>query len=62
MSTTESCAGGLHFSNPNYWNGLAGNNTVYLIAKIMLDDIITVQAGKIRCKRAFIIDRYDIEE
>lgn len=34
-----------------------------LIARIKegLADIITVQAGKIRCKRAFILGTYNIE-
>ena len=61
MSNT-SCATGLHFSNANYWNKVVGTDTAYLIAKIMLDDIITVQRGKIRCKRAFILDKYEIED
>jgi UDP-3-O-[3-hydroxymyristoyl] glucosamine N-acyltransferase len=61
MSKTA-CASGLHFSNPNYWNKAVGGNTVYLIAKIMLNDIITIQHGKIRCKRAFILDKYEIED
>ena len=60
--SNEPCATGLHFSNPNYWNRSVGSNTTYLIAKIMLDDIITVQQGKIRCKRAFILDKYEIED
>ena len=58
--SNRACATGLHFSNPNYWD-MAGNDTTYLMAKIMLDDIITVQCGKIRCKRAFILDKYEIE-
>lgn len=53
----ESCASGLHFSNPNYWTKNASKG--YLLkAKIMLDDIITVQSGKIRCRRAEILAAY----
>ena len=64
-----SCSFGLHFSNATYWNSVVydKDNMVYgkasstmLIAKINLDDIITVQAGKIRCKRAYIMDSYKI--
>lgn len=51
----ESCAKGLHFSNPKYWNGKIENSRL-LIAEIDLDDIITIQDGKIRCKKAFILD------
>ena len=58
--SNRACATGLHFSNPNYWDMRSHDDTTYLIAKIMLDDIITVQQGKIRCKRAFILDKYDI--
>ena len=60
--SNRACASGLHFSNANYWNKVVGTDTVYLVAKIMLDDIITVQQGKIRCKRAFILDKYEIED
>lgn len=60
--SNAACASGLHFSNANYWNNVVGTDTVYLVAKIMLDDIITVQQGKIRCKRAFILDKYEIED
>lgn len=57
----ESCASGLHFSNATYWdNQVQINYTTLLIAKIRLEDIITVQCGKIRCKRAFIMGTYDI--
>lgn len=60
--SNAACAAGLHFSNANYWNKIVGTDTVYLVAKIMLDDIITVQQGKIRCKKAFILDKYEIED
>lgn len=63
------CSVGLHFSNATYWNSIMydRNNTIskkasstMLIARINLDDIITVQEGKIRCKRAYIMDSYKI--
>ena len=57
----KSCASGLHFSNATYWdNQVQIHNTTLLIAKIKLEDIIAVQRGKIRCKRAFIMGTYDI--
>ena len=59
--SNRACATGLHFSNPNYWDMEGRGDITYLMAKIMLDDIITVQCGKIRCKRAFILDKYEIE-
>ncbi len=60
--SSRACASGLHFSNVNYWDMMGRGDITYLMAKIMLDDIITVQQGKIRCKRAFIIDKYEIED
>lgn len=63
------CSVGLHFSNATYWNSsmYCKNGAIskkasstMLIARINLDDIITVQAGKIRCKRAYIMDSYKI--
>ena len=60
--SSRACASGLHFSNVNYWDMMGRGDITYLMAKIMLDDIITVQQGKIRCKRAFILDKYEIED
>ena len=66
----DPCSVGLHFSNATYWNSVMYHSnsakfkkrsSTMLIARINLDDIITVQAGKIRCKRAFILDKYEIE-
>lgn len=54
----KSCAAGLHFSNSTRWNADIENPT-YLVAEIKLEDIITVQEGKIRCKKAFILGKYD---
>lgn len=58
----RACTTGLHFSNPNYWDIAGNGDATYLMAKIMFDDIITIQCGKIRCKRAFILDKYEIED
>jgi carbonic anhydrase/acetyltransferase-like protein (isoleucine patch superfamily) len=46
------CAAGLHVSHPSHWNGQDGKNII--LCMVMLDDIITVQRGKIRCKRLFV--------
>jgi len=63
----DPCSVGLHFSNATYWNSIMYDRidarfkklpSTMLIARINLDDIITVQAGKIRCKRAYIMDSY----
>lgn len=60
--SNQSCATGLHFSNMNYWNTCDNINTsTFLMAEIDLDDIITVQQGKIRCKRTKILGTYDIQ-
>lgn len=58
------CASGLHFSNATYWDKDCWYNNhdgVYLIARINLEDIITVQRGKIRCRKAFVLGVYDKE-
>lgn len=61
--SNKSCASGLHFSNANYWNLDADIlNSTFLIAEIKLKDIITVQEGKIRCKKAKILGSYKIKE
>lgn len=62
--SNTACASGLHFSNATYWDKncwYAGYDGVYLIAKINLEDIITVQRGKIRCRKAFVLGVYDKE-
>jgi carbonic anhydrase/acetyltransferase-like protein (isoleucine patch superfamily) len=58
--SNKACASGLHFSNMNYWNWEVGEDTGYLMAEIDIKDIITVQQGKIRCKRAKILGTYNI--
>lgn len=58
----KSCASGLHFANANYWNCREDvAKSTFLIARIKLEDIITVQEGKIRCRKAEIIGKYDIK-
>ena len=60
--SNDSCSAGLHFSNMNYWNKHTDlMNSTFLIAEINLEDIITVQEGKIRCKKAKILGKYDIQ-
>ena len=59
----ESCASGLHFSNMNYWNKNKDIlNSTFLMAEIDIKDVITVQEGKIRCKKAKILGAYNIKE
>ena len=55
-----SCAEGLHFSNAHYWDKYLENGKIVLVARIELKDIIAVQGGKIRCKRAFILGSYKL--
>lgn len=57
-----SCAPGLHFGPLTYWS--RGYNKIlvtYLIAEVNLEDIITIQEGKIRCKKAYIKGSETIE-
>ena len=53
--SNKSCAAGLHFSNLTYWETGIDEDFICLEAEIDLDDVITVQEGKIRCKRAKIL-------
>jgi carbonic anhydrase/acetyltransferase-like protein (isoleucine patch superfamily) len=50
--STEDCASGLHASHLHYWN--AGDTIIAV--KIKLEDIITVQSGKVRCKKLEVIE------
>lgn len=60
--SNESCASGLHFSNITYWN-LACKELEYvcLEAEIDLNDIITVQEGKIRCRKAKVLRAFTFD-
>ena len=62
LDESKSCAKGLHFSSPNYWikNKDAFKKQLVLKAKIKLDDIISIQNGKFRCKRAEILDYFEV--
>ena len=61
--TNKSCSSGLHFSNMNYWNKNKDIlNSTFLMAEIDIKDVITVQEGKIRCKKAKILGAYNIGE
>jgi len=52
----------LYFSNMVHWNKQDNiKNSTFLMAEIQLEDIITVQEGKICCRKAKILGRYDIE-
>lgn len=60
----SSCSAGLHFSNLTYWDNRCGeclDDLVYLKAEIDLQDIITIQEGKIRCRKAKILSKIEIE-
>ena len=57
------CTSGLHFSHANYWvKNESAAGSIFLTAKICLDDIIMVGLGKIRCRKAFIMDSYEVKE
>lgn len=61
LDKEKSCGSGLHFSNMNYWTKPADpRDTAFLMAEIDLDDVIAVQEGKIRCKKAKILGVYEI--
>jgi NDP-sugar pyrophosphorylase family protein len=52
---SASCASGLHFSYLKYWSANASEHTAYLAAEIMMKDIISVQEGKVRCRKAKVL-------
>ena len=62
LDESKSCAEGLHFSSPNYWikNKNIFKKQLVLKAKIKLDDIVSIQNGKIRCKRAEILGYFEV--
>lgn len=53
------CAAGLHVSHATYWENQLGKAILY--CKVNLDDIITVQVGKIRCRKLFVVSFRDYE-
>jgi carbonic anhydrase/acetyltransferase-like protein (isoleucine patch superfamily) len=59
----SSCSPGLHFSNLTYWDNKCTHclkDLIYLKAEISLEDIITIQHGKIRCRKAKILNKIEI--
>lgn len=55
-----SCVEELHFSHARYWDVELEDGQVIIAARIKLEDIITVQCGKIHCKKAFILGSYKL--
>lgn len=56
----NSCASGLHFSHLTYWDSHTNlSDCLCLKAKIKLEDIITIQDGKIRCRKAEILGSFE---
>lgn len=56
---SKACSTGLHFSHLTYWSMNTTKNT-YLEAEIDLDDIVAVQEGKIRCRKAKILRSFKL--
>lgn len=53
--SNRSCAPGLHVSRVNYFPKEFSDETKLILeCKVMLEDIITVQEGKIRCRKLFV--------
>lgn len=51
----------LSFSNANHFNQIfLPSESIFLVAEIMLNDIIDVQQGVIRCQKAKIIGSYEM--
>lgn len=55
----NACSSGLHVSNSHHWEGQGGKKVI--MVKVALDDILSVQQGKIRCKRLFVLGVCDSE-
>jgi hypothetical protein len=49
----ESCASGLHVSHASHWEGNYGKRV--LMCSVAVEDVITVQAGKIRCRKLTVL-------
>lgn len=54
----QSCAEGLHFSDPEYWH----KGDSLLACEIDIDDIITVLGGEVRCKKCLVLQSYDLKD
>ena len=55
MTWENSCSSGLHASTPFY----AGNEETLIAVKVALEDVITCQEGKVRCKTLTVIGEVD---
>lgn len=44
----------------NFGNVKKVSDSIFLIAEIHLNDIITIQRGKIRCKKATILEGHQV--
>ena len=53
LDENMSRANGLQVSNAQYGNGNSGDKILF--CKVSVDDIVSVQQGKFRCKRLFVI-------
>jgi len=54
--STKSCAAGLHAAGTTYWS----EGDTLIAVKIHIDDVITVQRGKVRCRKLFVLGEVDI--
>ena len=50
-SSSESCAKGIHLSTPFYWE----DGDTLIACEVNIKDIITVQEGKVRCKKCKVL-------
>jgi len=48
-----SCGPGIHVSTPFYWN----QGDTLIAVEVALDDIISCQEGKLRCKRVKVLGK-----
>lgn len=59
MNVETCCGEGLHFSGPSFFDSYVNkfeSKLRLLTCRIMIDDIITVNAGKFRCTKAIVLD------
>ena len=49
----ESCAPGIHVSHPLYWD----EGDTLIAVRVHIDDVITVQQGKARCRKVTVIGK-----
>jgi hypothetical protein len=51
--SNDSCASGIHLSTPLYWQSKEASTL--LECQVHIDDVITVQQGKVRCSKVNVI-------